>query len=675
MADSYAVPTVLLLTVVTAIFAVLYRRQRQVATLLVFLAWVAVVLRVLVESFGAGLGPWAHIASDCDLVTASLLFVTAYSPDTFGRRHPVLYGVVLAVPLNAFVIAAEAAGETRAGYLTACLLFALCVVWSFLWADANRLYPKRVNYPLTAVFSIGCSYFLYQHNFDLAITLVLAGMFYLAGFGFGFRSARRSPGSVLVVAGLAGWATVFAAYLFSSHSAQVAQKLTQVSDLLKIITAIGMMISLLEDETRIAAEARRREEQLRDELDRYTAIDLTPIPGLAQDEVFGHVCAMVAAHSPFAQCALLLRTAAGVSLACAEGVPEDQLPAIQQAAHHSAGATALQGPEPPLSLAGLVPLRVPDLQSPDTELVTGYLLPLLSQAASVHGWLWLAALRGPAESFERRLLLPLESLASRLSIALENRELTQRLIRTDRLAGLGKLAGGVAHELNNPLTIVQGYAELIADATDESATAKQARIILNEADRMKRIISDMNQFWRTSSVEFAEVNVASLLLSIENMFRRDLLRRNVVLSVHIAENLPAVHGSQNSLRQVLVQVLNNAVESIEKRGDEPPNQNERRVRIDASHSDGKVHIMISDSGPGFDDPDRAFDPFYTTKDPREGTGLGLSVCYGLVRQHRGEISAINLQPNGAAVVIDLPVPSAMSELQDEAVDEAVGSRE
>ncbi len=124
--------------------------------------------------------------------------------------------------------------------------------------------------------------------------------------------------------------------------------------------------------------------------------------------------------------------------------------------------------------------------------------------------------------------------------------------------------------------------------------------------------------------------------------------------VQVGEDVPAVRGNRERLRQVMEHLLNNAAQAI---ASSPRNDAgfEHAIRVTVSHDARGVHVIVSDTGPGFRQPGRAFDPFYTTRQPGEGTGLGLSICYGIVREHGGEISAFNLHPRGAAVVLELPV--------------------
>jgi C4-dicarboxylate-specific signal transduction histidine kinase len=115
---------------------------------------------------------------------------------------------------------------------------------------------------------------------------------------------------------------------------------------------------------------------------------------------------------------------------------------------------------------------------------------------------------------------------------------------------------------------------------------------------------------------------------------------------------------------MFLQLVNNSLEAIAEDG-----KGQKTVRVDASQDQGGIRVLISDNGPGFADPNRAFDPFFASKSPRAGSGKGLSVCYAIVRDHGGEITAHNLQPHGAALVIQLPIPRRRHEpeLSDEAL--------
>jgi signal transduction histidine kinase len=121
-----------------------------------------------------------------------------------------------------------------------------------------------------------------------------------------------------------------------------------------------------------------------------------------------------------------------------------------------------------------------------------------------------------------------------------------------------------------------------------------------------------------------------------------------------------VRGCRDRLKQVIEHLLNNAAQAI-AHAPEREEDESHGIRISVSQDEHMLHVIVSDTGTGFEEPRRAFDPFYTTKDPVEGAGLGLSICYGIVREHGGEIAAFNLHPHGAAVVVDLPLSAVVRE--------------
>jgi signal transduction histidine kinase len=160
------------------------------------------------------------------------------------------------------------------------------------------------------------------------------------------------------------------------------------------------------------------------------------------------------------------------------------------------------------------------------------------------------------------------------------------------------------------------------------------------------------------------VSLELLLHDIEQLARHDLEGAHIDLQLRIPEDLPHVMADGDQIRQVFLQVVKNAIGSL----DELSDGMERRLTVEAAPAGRCVQVTFSDSGPGFAKPARAFDPFYTTREQGEGMGLGLSICYSIIREHGGDISAVNLLPRGAAVVIELPM--ADSEGDAEAAPES-----
>lgn len=247
-------------------------------------------------------------------------------------------------------------------------------------------------------------------------------------------------------------------------------------------------------------------------------------------------------------------------------------------------------------------------------------------------------------------IAPLETLSVKLGRAMENAALAERLMRAEKLAGLGLLAGGVAHALNNPLTAVLGFAELIADTAEQPHVQEDAETIKREAQRMRDTVESLLNLWRPSIHRDEAVPMTGLVRELAAACEAKLASRGVRLIVQASDDVPPVRGNRDRLRQVMEHLLNNAAQAIATKP-----AREHSIRITLSHNVRAVQFIVSDTGPGFREPSRVFDPFYTTREPGEGAGLGLSICYGIVREHNGDITAFNLHPHGAAVMVELPI--------------------
>jgi signal transduction histidine kinase len=672
MNDYYAVPTMVLLAVVTAVFYTLWRRVRTTTSLLWTLAWVLMLVRLGFESVYPRGGIAAELVSDCALQLAALLFVSSLAPESFGRRRKVLYVVAYAVPLLAYTISTHFATSSLAGKIWMVSLFVVSATIAYLWSWNSRGLPRWVMPSALIALSPFVLRMLLHGNYDSPLDLALFYSLILTALLFAFHYRRFTPGCILTVLGFVAWANIFSAFILMGETERAAQLLTRISDLTKILTALGMLILLLEEEVRISSRAKQRESRIRSELERYTGLYFASAPGASAQALYDRACSTVTAASLFREAVLILRgprqewsAVAASANGCISTPPAAiaSLLSLLEDAPSSSGLRAL-----PLT-QHTVCLTTADPDSPAASIPPGFpdtswCIVLLTQSGVRQGWLWLAHTR--VSTLTSDDMLPLEALSARLSIALENRDLTQLLIRTDRLAGLGKLAGGVAHELNNPLTIVQGYAELIKETAGEERIRKQSSVILSESQRMKRIIEDMARFWRPPSAGQSIFDMRDVVRDVAAMHEHELHHHEITLDIRCpAEPLP-VMGTRDALRQVFLKVVHNAIEAIERDG----RHGERRISIDLNRMEGSAQAMITDTGPGFDDPERVFDPFYTTKDPGDGPGLGLSVCYGLVREHNGEITAFNLSTTGAAVVIELPLDESATAVEMENPAEA-----
>jgi two-component system NtrC family sensor kinase len=240
----------------------------------------------------------------------------------------------------------------------------------------------------------------------------------------------------------------------------------------------------------------------------------------------------------------------------------------------------------------------------------------------------------------------IELLAADLSASFENAVLQRQLIRSEKLAAIGKLVSGVAHELNNPLTSISGFSELLLEEVQQEGARSKLEKISHESRRMQRIIDNLLRFARGKALHQAPLDLQAVLREALALLEYKLRSERIELRISIDPALPRIVGDEGQMKQVFVNLLGNAMDAMD-------GSSERRISVEMFARHSHVVIRFTDSGKGFSDLNRAFDPFYTTKPVGKGPGLGLSICYGLIKEHGGEIRAENLQP-GAVVIIELP---------------------
>ncbi len=236
------------------------------------------------------------------------------------------------------------------------------------------------------------------------------------------------------------------------------------------------------------------------------------------------------------------------------------------------------------------------------------------------------------------------------------RRTQEQLLQSEKMAAVGQLISGVAHELNNPLTAILGYGELLKSHQDlNSQTAEYVGKICKQAQRTHRIVHNLLSFARQQKPERLPVGLNQILE--DTLALREYDFRAHAFHVHrdFATDLPEILADAHQLQQVFLNILNNAVDAV------LDVQGPGELWLRTFHDPDTRHLIveIADNGPGIADISRIFDPFYTTKPVGKGTGLGLSICYGIVSEHGGEISARNLYPRGACFRIEFPAPPAV----------------
>jgi len=233
------------------------------------------------------------------------------------------------------------------------------------------------------------------------------------------------------------------------------------------------------------------------------------------------------------------------------------------------------------------------------------------------------------------------------------KRLQMQFVQSEKLASIGQLVGGAAHEINNPLTAILGYSELLADDSSAGEKARGlAEKIREQAQRTKTLVNNLLSFARqVPSEQRTPVDINAIVNTSAQFRRFDLRDKNIRIEVQAGPAIPEVRADMNQLLQVFSNIINNAVYAMQESGG--------TLTVRTLLEKDNVVILFSDTGPGMRNPHLVFDPFYTTKPVGKGTGLGLSICYGLIRDQGGQISCYNRPEGGATFRIELPaVPAA-----------------
>lgn len=238
--------------------------------------------------------------------------------------------------------------------------------------------------------------------------------------------------------------------------------------------------------------------------------------------------------------------------------------------------------------------------------------------------------------------------------------LQTELVQKEKLASLGKLAAGAAHEINNPLAAILGYSELLS--RNDSVAPEQlsaVRKIGQQARRVRDLVSNLLKFAQQTSADKSLVDLGSLVTMAMQTEGVRTQSKRIQIETHIEPALPCIWGNTNQLFQACLQVIGNALDALEDAGG-------GTLTIAARRQADELVLEFSDTGSGIEEPEKVFDPFYTTKPLGKGTGLGLSATYGVVENHGGNISCHNKPQGGAVFVLRFPVANGHAARLNEA---------
>jgi len=272
--------------------------------------------------------------------------------------------------------------------------------------------------------------------------------------------------------------------------------------------------------------------------------------------------------------------------------------------------------------------------------------PLVARSERLGRAVRVNAARIPGAATEQSIVVMVEDVT-------EQQALETQLVQSEKLAAVGQLVSGVAHELNNPLTSIAGLSEFLLEQKELGKKDRgHLQVIQEQAERASRIVRNLLTFARKGGTERVPVDLNDVIRRTLSLTSYDLKLKDISVERELSGALPDVFGDRHGLQQVVLNLVTNAAHAVA----ENPRERQREIIV-STWFDGQVHLRVADTGPGIPDDvaQSVFTPFFTTKEPGKGTGLGLSITYSIVESHGGQITLEPRGPRGgAAFRVDLP---------------------
>jgi signal transduction histidine kinase len=655
-------PTILVLFVLVGIFLSLRKHAPSARIRLWTYAWALIFLHFFIQAFETHSGALENVLESMDigaLELSGVVFVVSMTLAVEDRKNRLKMLAVLAVPTAFHAVAA-----VFDWHVYALMALALGTIFFGGAAFALRNFPRTKPYAIGIAIILAITGIWTMHDqlhgsADLGINAILTLTFGLCGVLYWKRFPRPSPGVITVTAGFVGWGAVFPAGALLAHYAPKLQVNAELWNVPKFFVAFGMILALIEDKSGVIERSNERERAANRLLLQLSQITSRLLAGCDPADLCGEITAAVTGATSFPRAALFLtRDDRSLRLGGCTGFS----PAEKLRFEERSKAWTIEKVKDLCKQGTQLGNNSFLVRSTEAEAAADFrgvaanhevLIPLVSWRGSHLGCLCLSAAPTTEDGAtnETAEIMKLEVLASDLAVTIENSRLHHQLVRSEKLAALGQLVAGVAHELNNPLTGILGYADLLSEEVEGQKAAKRVEKLGAEARRMKRIVDGLLRFARQNNpaARAAEFEVA--LHDVIQLREFHIRKLGIRMDLHIEPQLPRIAIGEDELKQVLLNILNNAIDAVEESA-------QRSISITVTRQGDRVFIRFDDSGPGFSDLNRAFDPFFTTKPVGKGTGLGLSICYGIIQEAGGEIVLSNKQPFGASISLEFPATVA-----------------
>ena len=665
MQDWYQMPALILTTLLLPAFAYLYARTRDIRNLLWLLAFSCTVVRwVLLYPTGAWgpeatHSPWAAgLAAGLGMLAAGL-FLGSLSPLSFrvGNQR-ILYAIPYTVPLMIYAVLSQGlyphSRPTGLMYWLFPALGLLSLGTGVLWDHAKGTLPTWIGTTVCLVFG-GLAFWIYfETGFYWPLILAEAGTYIISAMLVISVFRRFSPGIVVSFLGFVVWSLPILLILPYFQAQAHLLLLTRTITLGKVATALGLILLTLENELAANTAASRRERRARQEMEAYSRQTLSRRRVEDFDRQADEICRTVARNSRFGQAGLVLVQPSGMyRLVGAAGFDAATATALNALMGRIPIADFLALSHPAAEGSQTVKLDLRPWLKPGDDLErlhfdSALAVPMAGRSGA-EGALLLADLKTPGDPLRADDLVPVEMLTARMQSMRSQTRMLEKLIDSEKFAGLGQLAGNVTQQLNNPLTVILGYAALLEEMPRLGAQERKGvEAILSAARSMRSTLESLQRVARAPSGQLTVISVAEMLSDMERLHQSEFIQRSIEFRLEIAQGLPPVRAHAQQLRQAVLHCLQYAMDAVEN------SDGDRTVSLEASAENGRVQIVVAHTGAGFENPDRAFDPFTPAQSAGgETVGLGLSLCATILRDNRGRATAMNLNPQGAAIVLEL----------------------
>lgn len=670
MPDYYLLPAVALTAILMPALLYLYWQLKRPRPLFWFFGLLFALIRLLQHFPGPfwnlsipAANPLSAAVGQIAGQLSGVFFLSALSPLAFRiGRIRIPYAIPFTIPLVAYALLFNVgyAGQQPGGLpvLLFPILGSLSLLVGAFWGYSKGSMPTWLGLSLCVILGGAALSLCLTARGEWPLIFTQCSLNFVAAVLIFFVFRRFSPGTTLAAAGLLA-STLQMAGLprFAVKIPDLLLPLDRIAILGFVLIAVGVIVLEFESDLAAQAAAQDREREAREELAAYTRLTMSRRRLDDFDRQANQLCQTIVTNSRFSQAAILFLQSTGqYRLAGAAGFDEATFGAFEAVASRIAPADFLA--------PGTASPAVPDCQTfhinmgpwllPGDDLkrlgMTAALATPMYGRGTTEGAIILASPRNPRQPIRAEDLRPVEVLAARIQAARDQTVMLEKLIDAEKFAGLGQLASNVSRQLNNPLTVVLGYASLLNESADiGSQNRRAAEAILNEARNMRQTLESLARMSHSQNEHFAAISVTELLTDMEQLHRSEFVHRGIDFRLHIAPALPRVLGNSQQVRQAVLYCLQFAIETVENLDSEV----ERAVRMEATSEGDYVRIRIAHSGPGFLNPTRAFESFVPAQAAGETAGLGLSLCATILRENNGRISAENNETRGAAIVLEL----------------------